>query len=150
MLRRALAVPAAMLAAAVSAGVVWRVVSPPPGRGEFGGDIAVGSPSLYSTGDVRRWAQGRFYLVRLADGFVALYQRCPHRGCPISPPQAGVFECKCHSSRFALDGANLTGPANRPMDLFPIRVEDGVLVVRTGARSAIARGRVDPAHTFAV
>jgi menaquinol-cytochrome c reductase iron-sulfur subunit len=55
---------------------------------------------------------------------------CPHLGCRYEwVPAANHFYCPCHHSVFALDGAVLGGPAPRPLDTLPSRVEKGALEV---------------------
>ncbi|NIP85393.1 MAG: Rieske 2Fe-2S domain-containing protein, partial [Planctomycetales bacterium] len=42
---------------------------------------------------------------------------CPHLGCACDfKPAAGEFQCPCHTSGFALDGAVKYGPSPRPLD----------------------------------
>jgi menaquinol-cytochrome c reductase iron-sulfur subunit len=55
---------------------------------------------------------------------------CPHLGCEYTwDSQSGHFACPCHGSVFALDGKVLAGPAPRPLDRLPARVENGELSV---------------------
>jgi quinol---cytochrome c reductase iron-sulfur subunit, bacillus type len=55
---------------------------------------------------------------------------CPHLGCEYSwNTQTSHFECPCHGSVFALDGKVLAGPAPRPLDTLPTRLEGGQLLV---------------------
>jgi Rieske Fe-S protein len=47
---------------------------------------------------------------------LALDDRCTHLGCrPRWNPEKRIFECPCHGSEFAPDGAVLKGPAVRPL-----------------------------------
>ncbi len=40
--------------------------------------------------------------------------RCPHMGCQLNwDPEERTWECPCHGSRFAADGALLSGPAQK-------------------------------------
>ncbi|MFO0753860.1 MAG: ubiquinol-cytochrome c reductase iron-sulfur subunit [Thermodesulfovibrionales bacterium] len=56
---------------------------------------------------------------------------CPHLGCHyLWNGQTGRFECPCHASAFAPDGRVLGGPAPRPLDILPARIESGVLFVQ--------------------
>jgi menaquinol-cytochrome c reductase iron-sulfur subunit len=55
---------------------------------------------------------------------------CPHLGCRYAwQPQNRRFVCPCHGSVFAPDGRVLAGPAPRPLDTLPGRVEKGELLV---------------------
>ena len=145
--RRSLLVPAALVLAGGAAALAWRLISPPPSRG-FAGLVRAGQPQEYAIGDVKSWAAGRFYMVRGSSGFVALYRQCPHLRCTIPPPVDGVFECRCHLSRFGLTGELLRGPAKRPMDRLPIRLVNGELVVTTGEAVVTRRTSYSDADAF--
>jgi menaquinol-cytochrome c reductase iron-sulfur subunit len=55
---------------------------------------------------------------------------CPHLGCGYNwNAQDQHFECPCHGSVFALDGQVLAGPAPRPLDTLPTKIENGELLV---------------------
>jgi menaquinol-cytochrome c reductase iron-sulfur subunit len=55
---------------------------------------------------------------------------CPHLGCEYTwDPQTNHFECPCHGSVFAIDGKVLGGPAPRPLDTLPIRLEKDELFI---------------------
>jgi menaquinol-cytochrome c reductase iron-sulfur subunit len=55
---------------------------------------------------------------------------CPHLGCGYNwDPQTEHFECPCHGSVFDRDGKVLAGPAPRPLDTLPAKIEDGELWV---------------------
>jgi menaquinol-cytochrome c reductase iron-sulfur subunit len=55
---------------------------------------------------------------------------CPHLGCYYNwDPAADHFACPCHGSIFSLDGKVLGGPAPRPLDTLPTKVENGGLFV---------------------
>lgn len=68
---------------------------------------------------------------------------CTHLGCRYNwDAQGGHFVCPCHGSVFALDGKVLAGPAPRPLDTLPTRIENGNLYVewerfRSGTRRKI-------------
>jgi Rieske Fe-S protein len=50
-------------------------------------------------------------------GLQAVSARCTHLGCTVLFNDAErAWECPCHGSRFAVDGAVLQGPANRPLE----------------------------------
>jgi cytochrome b6-f complex iron-sulfur subunit len=115
-------------------------------EGEFGSLITAGNVEDFPPGSVTYVPNGRFYLSRLADGgFLAISQRCTHLGCNVPWDQtANAFICPCHNSQFAADGSLLSPPAPRPLDLFPVMIEDGVVKVDTG--SPITRQQFDPSQ----
>ncbi len=89
---------------------------------------------------------GKFYLVRLADGgFLALSRQCTHLGCSVPWDEAaGRFACPCHASVFDLRGDVLAPPAPRPLDLFAVRIENGIVKVDVSA--PIRRSAFDAAQ----
>ena len=125
----------------------------PRGSGGFGGPIAV-PPELVPEegGDPIRNIEGRFWMINVAPGpsltgaespggLLALYQKCPHLGCtvPWRPDYTfqgtkGWFLCPCHGSTYSKDGGvKVFGPAPRPLDVFPLLVNDDLSVtVQTG------------------
>ncbi len=55
---------------------------------------------------------------------------CPHLGCHYNwDPQTQHFECPCHGSVYTLDGKVIGGPAPRPLDTLPAKIENGKLYV---------------------
>ncbi len=121
--------------------------------GGFGGPITVAPDRVPEEGDdPRKIVEGRFYLVNMEagatpsgvdtpGGLLALYQKCPHLGCtiPYRPgftfqDTRGWFRCPCHGSTYTKrGGVILSGPAPRPMDVFPIEVNDDLsITVQTG------------------
>ena len=72
-------------------------------------------------------------LLREADQFFAIHDRCSHRGCSLSDGtvEGDYIECACHGSRFdRRDGSVQRGPATAPQPAFQVRVSDGRLEVR--------------------
>ena len=56
---------------------------------------------------------------------------CPHLGCRYQwDQQLRRFECPCHASLFAPDGKVLGGPAPRPLDTLPTRIDNGNLFIK--------------------
>jgi 3-phenylpropionate/trans-cinnamate dioxygenase ferredoxin subunit len=72
-------------------------------------------------------------LARLDDGSWAAFDNtCPHEECPLADGDLDGYRitCYCHSSAFDVrTGELLHGPAQIPIDVFPVRVEDGDLQV---------------------
>ena len=89
---------------------------------------------------------GGFYLVRLEDGgFLALHRECTHLGCSVPwRAERERFECPCHASTFDRTGAVLGPPATRPLDLLPVRIENGQVKVELGRR--IRRSAFEPSQ----
>ncbi len=44
----------------------------------------------------------------------------------------GRFVCPCHASSFDIRGDVLSPPAPRPLDIFPVRIENDVVKVELG------------------
>jgi Rieske Fe-S protein len=72
------------------------------------------------------------WVIKHDDGSIAVFSPvCPHLGCYYKwNPESREFECPCHASRFSEDGKVLGGPAPRPLDTLPHKVEDNALYVR--------------------
>ena len=67
-------------------------------------------------------------------GVIALYPKCPHLGCRVPECASSQwFECPCHGSQYNRVGEKKGGPAPRGMDHFGVSVNNGVLVIDTGA-----------------
>lgn len=124
-----------------------RFLSPKATEGEFGGLFNLGHYDQFPAGSATPVEAGRFYLVRLHDGgFLAIYRRCTHLGCAVPyDPASGQFTCPCHGSSFTMEGDVLNQPAPRPLDLFPLAIDEaGEITVDTS--SPIQRDQLDPDH----
>lgn len=67
---------------------------------------------------------------------VALSTRCSHRGCEVEP-FADRLICPCHGSEYNLEGTVLQGPAELPLDRFPVRELSDRLVIALPPRGQI-------------
>ena len=108
------------------------------------GVIVAGPVERFEPGSVTAFAEGRFYLARLADGgFLALHRKCTHLGCSV-PWKADEqrFACPCHASAFDIRGDVVNAPAPRALDLFAVTIRDGEVIVDT--RQAIRRQAFEP------
>jgi len=100
----------------------------------FGSVIRAGRIQDFEVGSVTRFRDGKFYLSRLPEGFIALYWKCPHLGCTVPwDPSRGQFACPCHGSIYEPTGQNVAGPAPRPMDYMEIQIRGDEIWVNTGA-----------------
>ncbi len=101
--------------------------------GEFGGEFSMGQVDDYEVGARVLNREGKFFLVRTAEGFRALYQVCTHLGCLVREMDDG-YACPCHGSFFAPDGTLTRSPAPRDMDEFAVTITDGgEILVDTGS-----------------
>jgi Rieske Fe-S protein len=64
----------------------------------------------------------------------AVSRSCTHQGCTVLVPVPGgtTLDCPCHGSRFTLQGAVVNGPAERPLQDFPARIDGNQVVVTVG------------------
>ncbi|BHH85893.1 QcrA and Rieske domain-containing protein [Desulforhopalus sp. 52FAK] len=93
--------------------------------------IDVGMVAEFAPGTVTAVPQGQFHLACLEDGsFLALSKSCTHLGCSVPwDEDQNKFICPCHGSTFDLQGNVLTAPALRPLDYFPVFLENGLVRV---------------------
>lgn len=131
---------------AEGAGATLASLWPRVKAGSFGATFRIDVKDLpKNVGDVDTTylSTGKFYLVRVEKGVLAVYRNCTHLGCvvPWRPDEQsedrlaakGRFNCPCHGSIFDRYGTVKGGPAPRPLDLFKVTVERNELVVDTGA-----------------
>lgn len=80
---------------------------------------------------------------RTESGFLAVENRCPHRGGPLADGIVGgtTVTCPLHNWRISLE----TGAVTRPCSVgaasvasFPVKVEDGILLVSLSEVAASA------------
>ena len=102
-------------------------------EGGYGGIVTAGPLDQFAPGSVTAFAKGQFYLVRLGDGgFLALSRKCTHLGCTVPWSETDQrFMCPCHASSFDMTGMVLSPPAPRPLDLYVVRIEEGIVKVDT-------------------
>jgi menaquinol-cytochrome c reductase iron-sulfur subunit len=78
------------------------------------------------------------WVVRTSENNVVAYSpQCTHLGCAYHWEQSGKqFVCPCHGSRFSIDGKVLGGPAARPLDRYPVQVENSKLLIGSEIQKA--------------
>lgn len=129
--------------------------------GSFGTKISIASVEearAMPVGTVIYFLEQRFYLSRVESGFLALYRKCTHVGCVVpwqdeDPSEddlaaKGRFNCPCHGGIFDRYGVVHAGPPPRPLDILPITIENGELVVDTG--TIIQRSGFDESQVIKV
>lgn len=86
------------------------------------------TPTDGKTADVACW-------VRRIEGeqFQVFAVNCAHLGCPVRWfPQSGLFMCPCHGGAYYRDGSRASGPPERGLFEYPIKIQDGVLTIHAG------------------
>lgn len=106
--------------------------------------VTAGAVEKFTPATVTAIPAGQLYLACLADGsFLALSRTCTHLGCSVPwDVVKNQFVCPCHGSTFSLTGNVLTAPATRPLDYYPVKIENGIIKVDTSAPQK--RERFDP------
>ncbi|HEY0078792.1 MAG TPA: Rieske 2Fe-2S domain-containing protein [Pyrinomonadaceae bacterium] len=148
-----LLIPAAIAAsiAATLGAAAWRFLSPPTSgaQGEGAGwttlaplgelkgeEPLMRQVALERTSGWMRVREERVVYVLPRENNRVVSAVCPHEGCEVVWRAAERdFFCPCHDSRFAADGARLSGPAHRSLAEIPARIENGLLQIQypTGA-----------------
>jgi cytochrome b6-f complex iron-sulfur subunit len=95
--------------------------------------VTAGAVNKFEPNSVTAFVRGRFYLARLEDGgFLALSRKCTHLGCTVPWVEKEMkFACPCHASAFDITGEVINSPAPRPLDIYPILIENNIVKVDT-------------------
>lgn len=112
--------------------------------------VTAGKVADFKPGDVFPFRNGQFYLVRYDNGgFLAVSLKCSHLGCSVIwDVGEQTFRCPCHASAFDKHGGVINPPAPRPLDVYPVIIEGGMVKVDTGR--PMKRKSFDPSQiTFA-
>lgn len=114
------------------------------------GTIECGNAADYAVGEVRQFAKGKFFVVRLADGFIAYSRWCTHKnGLLTWQPEHWRFYCPMHGATYNRRGEN----TSFCMDVAPLRMHplgiapDGAITVRPD--EVIERDDFDPGQLIA-
>jgi menaquinol-cytochrome c reductase iron-sulfur subunit len=78
-------------------------------------------------------AQTTAWLRRVNDTeFIAFSTICTHLGCPVRwLADANLFMCPCHGGVFYADGKVASGPPPRPLNRYPVRVNNNNVQILT-------------------
>lgn len=102
--------------------------------------VEPGIPTLFranvrrQTGWIVNEAQLTVYVLT-DDGrtYAALSNICTHLGCRIRWVEGEQrFFCPCHNGVFDKQGLVVSGPPPRPLDRYPVKVEDGQIYIQGG------------------
>lgn len=105
----------------------WRYLTPV--RPGLPREVALPAAEVPSGGALVLPEHGLAVMRARDGGLRALDLACTHLGCRVTATENG-FTCPCHGSRFAPDGAVLTGPATRALRGLDCRQDDGRITVR--------------------
>lgn len=111
------------------------------------GEIACGNVADYAVGAVKVFVKGKFFLVRTAEGFLALSRWCTHmNGLLTWKKEHWQFYCPMHGAVYNRKGECTTfGRDLPPLRQHPISIApDGAITVRPD--EAIVRESFDPSQ----
>lgn len=100
-------------------------------------ELSVGTPkqvdyvATVQDGYLETKTQKAVWAVKQADGQVTVFSpMCTHLGCGYHWAEGEQkFKCPCHGSVYDVTGQVVAGPAPRPLDTLPVRMENGRLLV---------------------
>lgn len=104
-------------------------IVPAAGRGK----VVAGRLEDFPIGAVSHIKEGKFFLVRLGDGILALNEVCTHMRCNVTyQPEHYRFYCACHYNKFTRTGAHIGHTRGTPpLHAYAVEMVDGQLVVDT-------------------
>lgn len=61
---------------------------------------------------------------------LAVNPRCTHTACTVEwQKESDAFVCPCHGARFGASGNVLQGPAEKPLQAYPVKVEGDTILI---------------------
>ncbi len=102
--------------------------------------VEIGTPTLFKakitrqTGWITNEAEiSAYVLTDNGHDYIAMSNVCTHLGCRVRwLADRGQFFCPCHEGQFDAHGNVLGGPPPRPLDRYPVKVENGQLFILGG------------------
>ena len=72
----------------------------------------------------------RVFIIPAPDGPAVFSATCSHLGCLVNyHKDKREFICPCHGGRYDVTGKNIAGPPPAPLSRFPIKKQDGMILV---------------------
>ncbi len=63
-------------------------------------------------------------------GYIALSRVCTHLGCLVDYDRSlGRIICPCHGANFTVEGRVISGPAPRPLEKIPLKVQGDKILI---------------------
>lgn len=85
------------------------------------------------SGEARNIIYGNLPVVvinRPEKGFIAFSRVCTHLGCLVDFNQKNhLFLCPCHAGVYDIEGAVVSGPPPKALNIIPLRIEGGNIVL---------------------
>lgn len=102
----------------------------PPSRR---GTIIAGRIEDFPVGSVSYNREGKFFIVRLAEGILAINEVCTHMHCRVTyQPEHFRFYCACHYNKFTRRGEHIGHTRGvPPLHTYAIDLVDGQVIVDT-------------------
>lgn len=138
----------AVVALAIATPVVAYVLGPVLRRREYLQWIAIGDVNDFPVGETKlisfqnpfsdSWdgatAKVPAYVRRSApDEFTAFAINCAHLGCPVRWfSESQLFMCPCHGGVYYADGSRASGPPERGLFTYELKVENGKVLIDAG------------------
>jgi menaquinol-cytochrome c reductase iron-sulfur subunit len=138
----------AVVALAIATPVVGYVLGPVLRKKEYLAWIPVGNVSDFPAGETKLisfqnpfsdpWdgatAKIPAYVRHsAADEFTVFAINCAHLGCPVRWfSESQLFMCPCHGGIYYADGSRASGPTERGLFTYPLKVENGKLLINAG------------------
>jgi Rieske Fe-S protein len=138
----------AIVAAAIATPVVAYLFGPVIRRKEYLQWIAIGNVSDFPPGETRlvtfrnpfsdpwdgQTANVPAYVRCVdADDFTVFAINCAHLGCPVRWfSESQLFMCPCHGGVYYADGSRASGPPERGLFTYDVKLEDGKVKINAG------------------
>lgn len=138
----------AIVGIAIATPVIWYLVGPVTREKEYRHWIAIGGVNDFHPGETRlvnfvnpfteSWdgatAKVPAYVRCTAPGqFVVFAINCAHLGCPVRWfSESQLFMCPCHGGVYYADGSRASGPPERGLFTYEVKVQNGQLMIDAG------------------
>jgi Rieske Fe-S protein len=138
----------AAVALMIATPVVAYVLGPVLKRKDYLEWIAIGDVKDFSRGETKLvtyrnpftdpWdgatANVPAYVRCASDGSLTVFAiNCAHLGCPVRWfAESQLFMCPCHGGVYYADGSRASGPPERGLFVYPMKVDGGKLMIRAG------------------